>query len=401
VYRDLARFLASRVLGTLGMQIQSVAIGWQIYERTGRPLDLAWVGLAQFLPMALLSLWAGSLADRFDRKRILIASRVVFGLGAGALALLSLFPEWGEWPIYGVLVVLGGARAFAAPATLALLPALVPIEKLQRAIGLSSSTSQASTVAGPAVGGLVYGLGGPALAYGAAAALEILSAIAILFIRRELPKREAPAETGIELLLSGVRYTWQHKILFGAISLDLFAVLLGGAVALMPIFAGDVLHVGEVGLGLLRSAPAAGAAVIALAIAYRPIEKRAGVWMLASVVIFGLATIVFGLSESFALSLGALAVLGASDMVSVQIRHTLVQLQTPDEMRGRVSSVSMVFIGASNELGEFESGLTAEWLGAKWATIVGGLGTLAVTGVWAILFPDLRRADSLESREKS
>lgn len=399
--RDLALFLGSRLAGTLGIQVQSVAIGWQIYERTGEMMDLAWVGLAQFIPLALLSLPAGNIADRHDRKRILMLSRGLFGLGSLGLAGLSRMPELGVIPIYAVLVLLGSTRAFASPASWSLLPALVEPTKLPRAIAMSSTTFQIATIAGPSIGGLIYAAGGPEVAYITAAGFELVAVVTIFAIRRELPRYEAPPEKGLELLLSGVRYVWRQKILLGAISLDLFAVLLGGAVVLMPVFAKDVLEVGETGFGMLRSAPAVGAASVAILLAFRPITRRAGAWMFACVALFGVATIAFGLSQSFPLTLGALVVLGAADMVSVVVRQSIIQLSTPDEMRGRVASVNMIFIGASNELGDFRAGATAALFGepplaAIRAVVVGGIGTLLVTGVWALLFPELRRAEAVD-----
>ncbi|HEY8430215.1 MAG TPA: MFS transporter [Sandaracinaceae bacterium] len=397
--RALVLYLVSRLSGTLGVQIQSVAIGWQVYVHTGDVLDLAWVGLSQFLPLALLSLPAGNVADRFDRKLILTSCRALYGLGSLALAGLSFHPEWGVAPIYAVLVVLGATRAFAAPAAWSLLPGLVPPAKLPRAIALSSSSFQLSTIVGPTLGGILYDVGGPATAYTSAAACELLSVLSLLAIRTALPRREATGESQLALLGEGLRYVWRKKIVLGAISLDLFAVLLGGAVVLMPVYARDILQVGEAGLGLLRSAPAAGALTMAALLAARPITRRAGAWMFVSVALFGVATIVFGVSTSFPLSLAALYVLGAADMVSVVIRQSLVQLATPDEMRGRVASVNMIFIGASNELGDFESGLTARLFGVVPAVVIGGLGTLAVTGLWAAWFPELRRAETVGSRE--
>lgn len=397
--RALVLYLVSRLSGTLGVQIQSVAIGWQVYVHTGDVLDLAWVGLSQFLPLALLSLPAGNVADRFDRKLILTSCRALYGLGSLALAGLSFHPEWGVAPIYAVLVVLGATRAFAAPAAWSLLPGLVPPAKLPRAIALSSSSFQLSTIVGPTLGGILYDVGGPATAYTSAAACELLSVLSLLAIRTALPRREATGESQLALLGEGLRYVWRKKIVLGAISLDLFAVLLGGAVVLMPVYARDILQVGEAGLGLLRSAPAAGALTMAALLAARPITRRAGAWMFVSVGLFGVATIVFGVSTSFPLSLAALYVLGAADMVSVVIRQSLVQLATPDEMRGRVASVNMIFIGASNELGDFESGLTARLFGVVPAVVIGGLGTLAVTGLWAAWFPELRRAETVGSRE--
>ncbi|MEQ9079618.1 MAG: MFS transporter [Sandaracinaceae bacterium] len=395
--RNLSLYLSARLAGTVGIQVQSVAIAWEVYARTGEELDLAWVGLAQFLPLALLSLWAGNLADRFDRRLILTVCRGVYAVGSLTLAYFSLHPEWGLAPIFSVLVLLGATRAFAAPAGWALLPWLVGDARLPRAIAMSSTTFQLATIGGPMLGGLLIALQGPATAYVTAAVLEALAAGFILLLRFTIPERVAPKERGLALLFSGVRYVWRAKILLGAISLDLFAVLLGGAVALMPIFARDILEVGATGFGWLRAAPAVGAALVAIVLAYRPIERRAGAWMFGGVAVFGVATIVFGLSESFPLSLAALALLGAADMVSVVIRQSLVQLWTPDEMRGRVGSVSMIFIGASNELGEFESGVTAHWLGTVRAVVLGGMGTLLIVATWTRLFPRLRGVDRLDA----
>lgn len=359
-------------------------------------MDLGWVGLSQFLPVALLSLWAGGVADRFDRKRILILCRIAYSIGALALAVLANVEGWGVLPIYAVLVMLGATRAFAAPAGNALLPGLVHADRLPRAIALSSTTFQIGTIAGPALGGAIYAVGGGTTAYVAAAGFELAAVVLLLVIRRVLPAREPPREVGVALLVSGVKYVWREKVLLGAISLDLFAVLLGGAVALMPIYARDILHVGEVGLGALRAAPAAGAAIVAITLAARPLSRHAGAKMLAGVVVFGIATIVFGVSESFPLSLVALAALGGADMISVIVRQSLVQLRTADAMRGRVASVNAIFIGASNELGEFESGVTAAWLGVVPAVVVGGIGTIAVAALWAVVFPQLRKIDRLE-----
>jgi MFS family permease len=296
--------------------------------------------------------------------------------------------------IYGLLVVLGVARAFAGPAGHALLPLVVPKEDLPGAVALSSSNFQIGLIAGPALGGIFYGLVKQAApVYATCAALSLVAASLSFSVRaRGAPEKKAAS---LESVLAGVRYVWNNKLLLGAISLDLFAVLLGGAVALLPIFARDILKTGPWGLGLLRSAPAIGAAIVGLALARWPLTRRAGPAMLACVAIFGAATVAFGLSKSFTISLVALLVIGASDMVSVFVRQVLVQLATPDEMRGRVAAVNLVFIGASNELGEFESGVTAAWLGVIPAVVVGGLGTMIVVALWAILFSDLRRADRL------
>lgn len=395
--RHVAAYLGSRFVGAIGIQVQSVAIGWEVYARTGDVLDLGWVGLAQFLPLALLALYAGNVADRFDRRRILIATRALFAVGALALAGLSRTPELGVTPVFVVLALLGSIRAFANPAASALLPSLVRVDHLPRTIAMSSTTFQIATIAGPATGGLVYALGGAQAAYLVSAACSVASAGALLAIDAPRVRREPPREAGLARLFSGVRYVRAHPILLGAISLNLFAVLLGGAVALMPVFARDILEVGETGLGLLRAAPAVGAAAVAILFATRPLARRAGPAMLSAVALFGVATIVFGLSESFGVSLAALVVLGAADMVSVVVRSSLIQLRTPDEMRGRVASVNTVFIGASNELGELESGVTAAWLGPVTAVVVGGVGTLVVTAIWALGFPELCKIDRLAS----
>lgn len=398
--RDLAAFLASRFAGTLGFEIQSAAVAWQVFTRTGSTLDLAWVAVAQFVPLAVISLVAGNVADRYDRRGILLLSRALFGIGSLALAGISVFPELGLTTLYTVLVLLGAVRAFSGPASWTLLPSLVSVDRLPRAIAMSSTTFQLATIIGPSTAGLVIAAGGTSAAYCAAAACEMAAVFALLLIRRELPRHPPPSESGLALLFSGVRYVWREKILLGALSLDLFAVLLGGAVALMPVYATDVLAVGEVGFGILRSAPAAGAAMVAILLALRPITRRAGMWMFVSVAVFGVATIVFGLSTSFPLSVAALVVLGGSDMVSVVIRQSIVQLSTPDAMRGRVSSVNSIFVNASNLLGDVESGVTAKLfgplpLGAIRAVVVGGIGTLLVTGLWSALFPQLRRAEAV------
>ena len=403
--RDLGLYLAGRLVATVGVQIQSVAIGWQIYVRTGDPLDLGLVGLAQFLPMFVLALPAGSVADRFDRRKLTVICRLAYGLGAVLLAIWSAVPDAPMVIVWAVLVLLGAARAFLAPATSALLPRLVRAEMLPRAIASSSGTFQLSTIAGPAVGGILYAAVGPVLTYAIAAGTQVVSAVLFALTRpraRTGDEGQSADEqlSPFERLIAGLRFIFARKVLLGAISLDLFAVLLGGAVALMPIYARDVLEVGEVGLGALRSAPAVGAGAVALLLALRPLPGHAGAWMFGCVAIFGVATIVFGLSTSFPVSLIALAVLGASDMVSVVVRQSLVQLHTPDAMRGRVIAVNMVFIGASNELGELESGVTAAWFGTVEAVVIGGVGTLVVVALWAWLFPGLRKIDRLETPDR-
>ncbi len=379
-------------MSILGMQMQSVAIGWQIYAITGRPLDLAWVGLAQFFPAAGLSLVAGHAADRFDRRRILVACNAAMACLSVALMTVARAGSHDVGPIYVVLAFVGVARAFLGPANQSLLPSLVPVDDFPNAVAWSSSLWQSGTVIGPMLGGLVYGLAGARTVY-ATAACTSLAALALVAMLGPPKARPAAEPRKRSSLLDGVRYVRDNPIVLGAISLDLFAVLLGGATALLPVYARDVLGLGPIALGVLRGAPGVGAAATGVALALFPIERRSGVKMLSCVALFGVATIVFGVSRSFSLSLAALTVAGAADMVSVVIRSALVQLATPDSMRGRVSAVNMVFIGASNELGEFESGLTAQWLGAVPAVVAGGVGTLVVVTVWALLFPRLRGVD--------
>ncbi|MBX3213838.1 MAG: MFS transporter [Labilithrix sp.] len=376
----------------------SVAVGWQVYEITGDALALGLSGLAIFLPGFLLALPGGHLADRRDRRRILIACHFGVTTSAATLAIISHLQNKSLLPIYAVLVVLGAIRAFSGAAGQALMPSLVEKTELERAVALGSSCWQLAMIAGPSLGGVVYAATGRAsVVYTVCAAMASVAFFAMIAIGHD-PKNASPRPTRRASwgeLVAGIRYVWANKPILGAISLDLFAVLLGGAVALLPIFARDLLHIGPWGLGLLRSAPAIGAASTALALAWFPLRRRAGATMLAAVFLFGVATIVFGLSRTFALSLAALLCLGAFDMFSVVVRSTLIQIRTPDEMRGRVGAVNMVFIGASNELGEFESGATAAWLGPELAVLVGGVGTCLVVLGWAALFPELRKVDKL------
>lgn len=383
--------MAARVLATTASEMQALAVAWQVYGLTHRPLDLGLVGLAQFLPGILLFLPAGHAADRFSRRRILRACFAGFAVCSLLLALLAARGVTSVFPIYAVLLLNGVVRAFNGPAGQALLPLTVPEEHFPNAVAWNSSIFQASMIAGPMVGGVLYAwAGSPAPVYCCSAAA---CTAALWFLARVRPRPGGrPAAASMVLVLDGLRYIWRNKPIFGAISLDLFAVLLGGAVALLPVYARDILHTGAAGLGLLRGAPAVGAVLMAVAVAHRPLGARAGTAMLWSVAGFGAATVVFGFSHSLALSLAALAAAGAFDMISVIVRHTLVQLGTPDEMRGRVSAVNMVFIGASNEVGQFESGVAAQWLGALPAVVLGGLGTIAVAAAWARMFPALRGA---------
>jgi MFS family permease len=389
------RFQAARLLTTLGIQMQGVAIGWQVYAITRRPLDLAWVGLAQFLPAAGLSLVTGHAADRFERRRILMVCQASLAMLSLVLFALARAGTSRVAAIYAVLVVIGVVRAFLQPANQSLLPTLVPLEHFGNAVAWGSSLMQTAMVVGPTLGGAAYALvGGPAPVYVAASFCSLSACTLVSSIRGGARRTTLRAVTRASLL-AGVRYIRRNPIVLGAISLDLFAVLLGGATALLPVYARDILHLGPLALGTLRSAPAVGAALTGVGLAIRPIESRTGLKMLGCVAIFGVATIVFGLSRSFPLSLLALAVAGAADMVSVFVRSSLVQLATPDAMRGRVSAVNMVFIGASNELGEFESGVTAQWMGTVRAVVAGGAGTLLVVALWAWAFPELRRVNRL------
>jgi MFS family permease len=393
--RQFRRFLLSRLVSILVLEMTSVAVGWQVYSLTHAPLSLGLVGLAQFLPNLGLTLPAGDVADRVDRRRILLVCHALFGTVALWLGLAGLRGTPSLTAIYGALVLLGSARAFNAPAGQALMPSLVNREHFGSAVAVNSSVLKVGIIAGPSLGGLLYGwVGNAEPVYFIAAALSVVDVCALLGVHPAKEGREARAASWATVL-AGVRYVWANKVILGCISLDLFAVLLGGAEALMPIFAQDVLGTGPVGLGLLRSAPAVGAGLMGLFLARHPLRRRTGPTMLGGVALFGLATVGFGLSRSLPLSLGLLAVMGAADMVSVFVRLTLVQISPPPEMRGRVNAVNMLFIGASNELGEFESGLTAQWFGAVRAAVLGGVGTLLVVALWLRLFPGLRRVDRL------
>jgi MFS family permease len=391
----LARLLLSRCGSAMGYQMQSVAVGWQIYALTHRPLSLGLVGLAQFLPMLLLIFVAGHVADRFDRRRVAALCQLVEMLGAACLAAGAIRHALTPALIYAVVALLGAARAFEGPCMQALLPSLVPRSLFPRAAALFSSVFQTVTILGPSVGGLLYGIGAP-VPFAVCACLFGAAAIgASLIPRRVPPPRE---KASLAAVFDGLAFIRARPDILGAISLDLFAVLLGGATALLPVYASDILHAGPFTLGLLRAAPAVGALAVSLLLARRPIGRRAGLLMFASVAVFGVATIVFGLSRSLPLSIAALAVLGGADVVSVVVRSSLVQLQTPDEMRGRVSAVNMLFIGTSNQLGEFESGTLAALIGPVPAVVLGGVGTLAVALLWMHLFPTLRRLDRPEGR---
>jgi len=399
-HRDFARYAAAFLPVQFGSQIEAVAIGWQVYEIARRSNSIAdsaflvgMVGLAQFVPMFALTLVAGTLADKISRKAIIMASLAVMALGAAILAWLAGHEAPNMNAIFAVAAVFGAARAFLAPSASALVPMLVPRSDMPQAIAVSTTAWMASVIVGPGVGGILVAHS-VSWAYGVTA-IAYLFGIGMVATIRATTKPTPNKTHPLTMVREGLVYVWTNKIVFGAISLDLVAVLLGGATALLPAFATDILNVGPVGFGILRAAPAVGGLAMVLWLSFFPIKRRAGVTMFWAVAAFGLATIVFGLSRSMPLSILALAVIGAGDMISVNIRQTLVQIVTPDHMRGRVSAVSSVFISASNELGEFESGVLSKFVGPVIAAVIGGVGTLVVTGAWAWLFPALRKADSL------
>ncbi len=390
------RYWLARFFGTFSTQIVSVSVGWQIYDLTRDPLDLGYVGLVQFAPALLLVLVTGVVSDRFGRRLIMGLSTALEALCAAALLVFTVHGLTSPLPIFGTLLVFGVARAFFGPASASLVANLVPAEDFANAVAWNSSAWQTATIVGPVAGGLLYGLG-PDIAYGTAALLMGVATVLVFSIPkpRQIETREP---TSLETLFAGFRYIWSEKIVLGAISLDLFAVLLSGAVALLPVYARDILELGPWGLGLLRAAPGIGAIAVAVWLAGHPIRDHAGLVLLVFVALFGLATVVFGLSTITWLSIVALALLGATDMVSVYVRETLIQLWTPDRVRGRVNAVNMVFVGASNELGEFRAGLMASAFGTVPAVVFGGIGAVAVAGIWALTFPALRKVRHLDGR---
>lgn len=398
-YPDFTVYQLARFLIVVALEMQSVAVGWQVYEITKRPFDLGLVGLAQFLPGIFLFLASGHAADHFDRRRLLMLCYCGFAVCASLLLAIAWrgahSQQMSVYPIYAVVVLLGVVRSFSGPVSRALLPQLVPEEHFPNAVAWNASVYQGATILGPAAGGLIYAFfRGPSAVYLTAMLTAVGALLSTLQIR--LRTKERPHEAvSLTTALAGLRYIWRQKLILGSISLDMFAVLLGGAVALLPVYAREILQTGPWGLGLLRSAPGVGAAAMAILLAHRPLRGRAGPTMLWCVAGFGVFTILFGVSRSIVISLVALLLVGATDMVSVIIRGTLIQLGTPDEMRGRVNAVDMLFIGVSNELGQFESGVTAAWFGTVPAVVLGGIGTLAVIAIWAWRFPELRRADRL------
>jgi MFS family permease len=386
-------FFLSRIATTMSNQMLMVIVAWQMYDITHSAYDLGMVGLAQFIPALALCLVVGQVADRYDRRLILMACLI----GQFSVAILLIAGTLGGWLGREVILIasvgLGMAKAFQLPTQQALLPTLVPLPALPRALAINSAGSQCATIIGPAIGGFIY-VAGAAVVYGACAAMCLFAAVMIYLIHYQHVRLSREPVT-LQSLFAGISFIWMRKEVLGAISLDLFAVLFGGATALLPIFARDVLHIGSWGLGLLRSAPAVGALLVSLYLARHPIERRVGKMMFGSVALYGVATLVFALSHSFVVSLMALMLTGAFDMVSVVVRQSLVQLETPNEMRGRVSAVNSIFIGASNQLGEFESGVTAGWLGAVPSVLVGGASTMLIVALWMKLFPSLAQRAKL------
>ena len=397
-HRQFAHFFLSRILGSLANQMQTVAVSWQIYEMTGSALDLGLVGLAQFFPLVALMLVAGHVADRYDRKTVICISQAVDGLAMGLLALGT----WGGWltrdVILAIVVLFGSARVFQQPTQQSLLTLIVPPGMLSQAIAVSSSSNQIATIVGPAIGGVLLAVSVP-LVYVLCALLFFTAATLSIFLRPARAKQSREPVT-FRTLFAGIDFIRRHPVILGSITLDLFAVVLGGATALLPIYAKDIFDTGPEGLGLLRLSPAIGALLCAFVLARWPVYRRAGPTMFVAVVGFGVATIVFGLSTSMPVAVASLAAMGAADQVSVVIRSTLIQLGTPNEMRGRVSAVNFLFIGTSNQLGDFRSGLTAEWFGVVPSVLIGGIGTLIVVGGCFFLFPQLARIDRVDDVRK-
>lgn len=391
-YPSFIRYWFARVIGTLANQMLMVALAWQMYDLTNSAWDLGLVGLLQFIPALLLTLPAGHFADRYHRGHIIS----ICILSQAAVAAVLWWGTQEDWVnrelIFALSVILGAARAFQMPAQQAIAPALVKESLLQKAVAMSTSGMQVAIIGGPALGGVIYTAGATAV-YGTCTVLLAIGFVLMMFVR--YARKRTHQAVSWESVLAGIGFVWHHKILLGAISLDLFAVLLGGATALLPIFARDILHTGPEGLGLLRAAPAVGALVVSLALMRWPLRRKVGYKLLGSVGIFGIGMVIFGLSTSFWLSVAALAVTGAADAISVVTRITLMQLETPDEMRGRVSAVNSIFIGASNQLGEFESGATAALMGPVASVVLGGIGTIAVALGWLRLFPALANRDEL------
>ena len=389
-------FWFARVAATVGYQMLIVAVGWQLYELTSDPFDLGLIGLIQFIPAILLVLVIGQAADRYDRRLLLVGCQAIEAVAVTTLLAAVLAGAISRELILGAAFIMGVARAFEMTVMQIMVPSLVPLQLVPRAVAGSASANQTATIAGPALGGFLYAAG-PAIVYGACLSLFLLAGALLMLVRIE---RAAPAREpfSLKVFFAGFSYIRSHPVILGVISLDLFAVLLGGVTALLPVFARDIYAAGPWALGLLRAAPAVGALAMALALTRWSFERGTGKVMFAVVAMYGIATIVFALSGSFVIAIAALIVLGASDMVSVVLRMTLVQLGTPDVVRGRVTAVNGLFIGASNQLGEFRAGAMASWFGAVPAVLIGGVGTLVIVAVWMRLFPDLARVDRLEAK---
>jgi MFS family permease len=403
--RDFRRYQLARVAVILGAEAQAVAVAWQVYSITNRAIDLGYTGLALFLPGLLFLLPAGHVADRFDRRRIILTCYSLQVLCTGSLVWLAIHNSQSILAIYVVLFCIGTGRAFSGPASSALVPHLVPETHFVNAVTWGGAIFQLANITGPALGGLLFtfplahfaphaGLEGAGIVYVFTLVTLAWYLVLVSTLRVRLGRMEH-RDVSLKVLLAGFRYVRRAQMLLGSFSLDLFVVLLGGATALMPIFAHDILHQGPRGLGMLRAAPAVGAVTMSLIMARFPLRRRAGRWLFICVAIFGVFTVIFGISRSLWVSLVSLAIAGAADTISVIIRGSLLQLATPPEMRGRVSAVNSLFVGASNELGEFESGVTAQWWGAVRATVIGGIGSLVVAGLWTVVFPDLRKTDEL------
>jgi MFS family permease len=390
--RDFHYFLATRFLGTVAIQIQVVAVGWQVYGITNDPVSLGYVALIEFLPMLILALPAGDLADRVDRRWVITITRVIEACASTTLLILTILGSQEILHYYLVVLLFGLTRGISTPTLQSSLPFLVKSEDLPRSIALSSSVGTIGNISGPAIGGVLFAVGAP-LTYSTCILLFLCAAYTAYQMRLRRPVIGPSTARAHQRIADGVKFMWKRQIIFGAITLDLFAVLVGGAVALLPVYARDILLVGPEGLGLLRSAPAFGAASIGLLLARWPLKRHAGYCMFGFVGVYGIATIIFGLSANFYLSLAALVLLGCADMFSIFIRHSLIQLATPDSMRGRVGSVNSLFISASNELGQFRAGLMAGWIGTIPAVVVGGIGAVVVVVLFTYLFPGLRKID--------
>jgi MFS family permease len=404
--RDFRFYSAARLVGIMGAEAQTVGVAWQVYQITHSALALGYTGLALFIPGLFFVLPAGHVADRYDRRTVILTCYTVQAIATAALLWLALHHAHNIWLIYAILFIIGTGRCFSGPASSALVPTLVPKDHFVNAVTWGATIFQIANAAGPMVGGLLFTIslthvfGGRFATFNGAPlvySFTLIGLILFLCFFSVVKPRTAPEKKGftIETMLAGLRYVIGTRLLLGSISLDLFAVLLGGAASLMPIFAVDVLHSGANGLGLLRAMPSLGALAVSLTLLIVPIKRRAGKTMLVCVGLFGAATVIFGLSRNILLSCAALVIIGATDMISVVVRSSILQLATPPEMRGRVSSINWLFLGASNELGEYESGLTAHWWGAVRAVVIGGIASMAVTGVWSVFFPALRHADTL------